>query len=127
MSQDLTDSPYDEFVRALLASPYAVKLNVELMKPEEADLLHAAIGLSTEAGELLDALKKAACYGKKIDWDNVIEEVGDIQFYLQAALNVLSERCPGRDPRSENRAELMKRYPTGTFRSSDAAARADKI
>jgi NTP pyrophosphatase (non-canonical NTP hydrolase) len=124
---DLQSKSYDDFVRSLLASSHSVKLNVELMKPEEVDLFHAAVGVSTEALELLDALKKAVFYGKPIDWENVIEEVGDIQFYLQAALNVLSLRCPGRDPRLENRAKLMKRYPKGTFTSADAAARADKI
>jgi NTP pyrophosphatase (non-canonical NTP hydrolase) len=44
-------------------------------------LLHAGIGLSTEAGEFLDALKKHVFYGKKLDRVNLAEEVGDLFWY----------------------------------------------
>lgn len=44
-------------------------------------LLHAGIGLSTEAGEFLDALKKHIFYGKKLDRVNLAEEVGDLFWY----------------------------------------------
>ena len=40
-------------------------------------LLHAAIGAATEAGELLDAIKKALFYGKEVDEVNFKEEIGD--------------------------------------------------
>lgn len=43
-------------------------------KDPSADLMHAAIGLSGEVGELLEAH----------DLMNVIEEVGDCYFYLEA-------------------------------------------
>ena len=38
-------------------------------------LLHAGIGLSTEAGEFLDALKKHIFYGKELDRVNLKEEI----------------------------------------------------
>lgn len=44
-------------------------------------LLHSGIGLSTEAGEFLDALKKHIFYGKKLDRVNLAEEVGDLFWY----------------------------------------------
>ena len=44
-------------------------------------LLHAGIGLSTEAGEFLDALKKHIFYGKELDRVNLAEEVGDLFWY----------------------------------------------
>ena len=44
--------------------------------------LHAAMGVSTEAGELLDAVKKHVYYGKKLDEVNMLEEVGDLFWYL---------------------------------------------
>jgi NTP pyrophosphatase (non-canonical NTP hydrolase) len=50
-------------------------------------LLHAAIGLSTEAGELLDAIKKHVFYGRELDVTNVIEELGDACFYLGIGLD----------------------------------------
>ena len=37
-------------------------------------LLHAGMGLSTEAGEFLDALKKHIFYGKELDRVNLAEE-----------------------------------------------------
>lgn len=45
-------------------------------------ILHAAIGLCTESGELIDALKKSTFYGRELDVVNVKEEAGDILWYL---------------------------------------------
>ncbi len=44
--------------------------------------LHGAMGLSTEAGEVLDQLKKHLMYGKELDLVNLKEEVGDCFWYL---------------------------------------------
>lgn len=44
-------------------------------------LLHAGIGLATESGEFLDALKKHVFYGKELDTVNLSEEMGDIFWY----------------------------------------------
>ncbi len=45
-------------------------------------LLHAGIGLSTESGEFLDALKKHIFYGKELDRVNLAEELGDLFWYM---------------------------------------------
>jgi len=45
-------------------------------------LLHAALGISTEAGEILDALKKKVFYNKELDEVNLKEEMGDLFWYL---------------------------------------------
>lgn len=52
-------------------------------------LLHAGIGLSTEAGEFLDALKKHIFYGKDLDRVNLKEEIGDVFWYLAIACDEL--------------------------------------
>ncbi len=52
-------------------------------------LLHAGIGLSTEAGEFLDALKKHIFYGKDLDRVNLKEEIGDMFWYLAIACDEL--------------------------------------
>lgn len=44
-------------------------------------LLHAAMGLSTEAGEFLDSMKKHLFYGKPLDKINLAEELGDLFWY----------------------------------------------
>ena len=45
-------------------------------------LLHASMGISTEAGEILDQLKKHIYYGKDLDKTNLFEEAGDLFWYL---------------------------------------------
>lgn len=46
---------------------------------------HAADGMCTEAGEFKDELKKFKFYGKEIDRINLIEELGDILWYIAIA------------------------------------------
>lgn len=45
-------------------------------------VLHSAMGCVTEAGELMDAVKKSVFYGKVLDTVNIREEAGDILWYL---------------------------------------------
>ena len=52
-------------------------------------LLHSAMGLSTEANELVDQMKKVIFYGKELDVTNFIEEVGDALWYLAVACDEL--------------------------------------
>lgn len=111
---------YDEFVASLIKPGTAVK---DELTAETAHLLHMAVGVSGEAGELLDAIKKAAIYGKPLDVANVIEELGDIEFYLSGIRQAL-----GLDRISVIAANLNKlnvRYPTG-YSNAAAVARADK-
>jgi NTP pyrophosphatase (non-canonical NTP hydrolase) len=43
---------------------------------------HAVFGIVTEAGELIDCLKKAKIYNQKLDKVNLVEEAGDLMWYL---------------------------------------------
>lgn len=43
---------------------------------------HAVMGMVTEAGELMSVVKKAKIYGKKPDAVDIIEEAGDVMWYL---------------------------------------------
>lgn len=52
-----------------------------LQTKQNQRLLHAGIGLATEAGEFLDALKKHIFYGKSLDTVNLSEEMGDVFWY----------------------------------------------
>lgn len=52
-------------------------------------LLHAAIGLATEGGELLDQMKKVVYYGKELDCTNIKEELGDLMWYMAIMLREL--------------------------------------
>lgn len=93
------------------------------MTPAKAHLLHMAMGASGEAGELLDAIKKAVIYNKWLDRDNVIEEMGDLEFYmagLRKEIGVTREEVI-----SSNIAKLEKRYAAG-YSDKAAQERADK-
>ncbi|MCF8060126.1 MAG: nucleoside triphosphate pyrophosphohydrolase family protein [Bacteriovoracaceae bacterium] len=71
-------------------------------------LLHAGIGLATEAGEFLDALKKHIFYGKELDRVNLKEEMGDIFWYMAIACDELGVEF---EPLMErNIAKLKARY-----------------
>jgi NTP pyrophosphatase (non-canonical NTP hydrolase) len=71
-------------------------------------LLHAAIGVSTEAGELLDSLKKAIFYGRELDVVNFKEEIGDILWYLAIAYDELDGTFE--NSMDVNIAKLKARY-----------------
>lgn len=58
-------------------------------KGHEMNLLHAAMGIGTEAGELLDAFKRQLFYGKPLDVVNIKEEVGDLMWYVAILLREL--------------------------------------
>ena len=52
-------------------------------------LLHAGMGMATEAGEFLDALKKHIYYGRELDVVNLKEEMGDLFWYMAIACDQL--------------------------------------
>lgn len=62
-----------------------------LANPKNIRLLHAAMGLCTEANEFLDAMKKFIFYGKPIDEVNLAEEIGDSDWYKAIACDVLDK------------------------------------
>lgn len=53
------------------------------------DQLHMAIGLATEAGEILDTFKKTFAYGKELDVVNIKEELGDSFWYMFNLMRML--------------------------------------
>lgn len=97
---------------------------VAQLTPEMAHLWHMATGVSGEAGELLDAVKKAAIYSKPLDTENVIEELGDLEFYMEGIRQGLG--ITREDVLQANIAKLAKRYPQMTYSNTAAQERADK-
>jgi len=104
---------YDQFVAKLLKQ-----------LPEPLNACHIAMGIAGEAGEFVDAVKKEYIYNKPRDVENVIEELGDLEFYLQAAYNhyglVRSEVLQA------NAIKLEKRYAGLYYSDLAAIQRADK-
>ncbi|QQS39178.1 nucleoside triphosphate pyrophosphohydrolase family protein [Candidatus Woesebacteria bacterium] len=52
-------------------------------------LEHAILGMITESGELADALKKYKFYNLPLDKVNLIEEIGDVLWYVAIACDEL--------------------------------------
>jgi len=72
-------------------------------------LLHAAMGMATEAGEFMDPLKKALFYGREVDEVNLREEIGDLLWYIAIACDALDTTVELEMARVINK--LMVRYP----------------
>ena len=87
-------------------------------------LTHAVMGLSSEAGELIDTVKKYEVYGQPLDIENLREEVGDTCWYL--ALLCDSAQIDLGDALRDNLRKLRRRYPGGEFSTEDSVARRDK-
>ncbi len=95
------------------------------LTPSDAELIHAGMGASGEAGELLDAIKKATIYRKDIDRENVIEELGDLEFFMEAVRQNMG--ITRAETLEHNFNKLMrKRYPNG-YSDEAARLRADKV
>lgn len=75
---------------------------------ELSQLLHYTVGIITEANELMVALAKGAITGT-LDKVNVGEEIGDSQYYINAAAERLG--LDMEDLLGKNISKLEARYP----------------
>jgi len=104
----MDDVKYVESARLTDLPDYA-PMQERLQNVQTLQLLHAVMGMVTEAGELMDAIKRHVVYGKPIDLVNLSEECGD-SFWYQALL----ARTAGftfAEAKSLNIAKLATRYP----------------
>jgi NTP pyrophosphatase (non-canonical NTP hydrolase) len=92
---------------SLLGYGYANTDQADELSEAEIDILHGALGISTEAGEILKAIQGNG----PLDMVNLAEEVGDILWYAHLILkraNMTFEQCM-----SININKLAKRFPDG--------------
>ena len=52
--------------------------------------LHAQAGIASESGEICDAIKAHVFYGKPIDRTHIMEEMGDLFWYLAILCRMLN-------------------------------------
>lgn len=97
-----------------------VEIAERLSQPRTIRLLHSAMGLSTEANEFLDALKKWIFYGKELDTINLGEEIGDNFWYAAIACDELGKSFE--EIQIAVIQKLRKRY-ADKFSSADAINR----
>ena len=89
----------------------------------ELDVAHVGLGVAGEAGELVDALKKHAIYNRRLDKENIVEELGDLFFYAARIMSMYKITLV--EVNEHNDRKLALRYPEG-YTDAAAQARADK-
>lgn len=94
---------------------------VDRIDKSNARLLHAALGLTTEAAEFTDPIKANIIYGKPLDIANLKEELGDMFWFLNIACDELGFTFE--DLQELNIKKLKARY--GDKFSSDKAINRD--
>ncbi len=114
---------YVEFVNTTTSKPskefpeFADRLNdLKIQGFPTERLLTAAVGMSAEAGEFTEIVKKIVFQGKPVNQENLFHlkrELGDIMWYV-------SQACLGLDISIEeviqmNFEKLSARYPEGAF------------
>lgn len=85
---------------------------------------HSAMGVCGEAGELCDAVKRHVIYGKDADLKNIIEELGDLEFYMEDVR--MKYNITRQETLQANAEKLEIRYRDLTYSDEAAIARADK-
>ena len=108
-----TTSPASSDFAQLLARMTELEANDEVDVPR---LLTAALGMSAEAGEFTEVVKKIILQGKPYTIDNQFHmkrELGDICWYIAQALMALDTNFE--EILEMNYEKLSARYPEGTF------------
>lgn len=87
---------------------------------ENVRLMEGLVGLSSEAGEALDILKKFLFQGHELDKEHLAEELGDVAWYLAVAADAIGRSLE--DILKQNIEKRQNRYPEG-FDSSRSVNR----
>lgn len=87
------------------------ELSARTANPHENEILNYGLGISGEAGEVSDLIKKSQFHGHDISLDKVKKELGDVLWYLSQIARIsglsLEEVAQG------NIDKLKARYPEG--------------
>ena len=123
MKQEVDLKKYIEFVYGVTSAPstdYAALMSrLTALEAEDADvckLLTAALGLTAEAGEFTEVVKKIVFQGKPYNEENIFHmkrELGDICWYLAQAFMALDTDF--NEILEMNVDKLKARYPGGEF------------
>ena len=108
-----TTSPASSDFAQLLARMTELEANNDADVPR---LLTAALGMTAEAGEFTEVVKKIILQGKPYTEENVFHmkrELGDICWYIAQACMALDTNF--REIMEMNYEKLSARYPEGTF------------
>jgi NTP pyrophosphatase (non-canonical NTP hydrolase) len=123
MTQQITTTEYANFVTQVTSKTSSdvetLKARIDELHEQGVSvpqLLTSAYGLSAEAGEFTEVVKKILWQNKPYTEENVFHlkrELGDVQFYLQMACTALGTTID--EVLQMNFEKLSARYPEGTF------------
>jgi NTP pyrophosphatase (non-canonical NTP hydrolase) len=65
------------------------KFETTVLEGWEMELLHSALLVADEAGELVSPIKKYIIYNKPLDIDNIKEEIGDLLYALVVLADIM--------------------------------------
>lgn len=85
-------------------------------------LMWCTLGLTGEAGEVAEHIKKGICHQHGVDRNVLVKELGDLLWYA-ASIAILIDVSLS-DIMEQNIAKLRTRYPNG-YNSADSKARID--
>ncbi|MFN9374029.1 MAG: MazG nucleotide pyrophosphohydrolase domain-containing protein [Planctomycetaceae bacterium] len=105
----MTDPTAPSYTAQALRTESPITPALQTRLQQQARLVHAVLGLQTEAGELADPVKKHIYYGRPLDPVNLREEIGDCLWYLAVACDALGTTLEAEQAR--NLAKLRARYP----------------
>ncbi len=105
----------------LAARTLSKSVDFKISDSEQLLIWHA-LGLSGEAGEIVDIIKKGVFHHHGIDRAELTKELGDVMWYL--AVMCTSLGIPLSTIMAQNIEKLKKRYPDG-FNVEDSIARVD--
>lgn len=118
-SRMLLEIDHANMVLALAKPGQAI---LDTLSPNTMHLVHCTSKLCSEAGELMGCVGKLAYYNKPLDRANAVEELGDIEFYLQGIRQGLG--ITREETLKANMDKLAERY--AGFKYSDQAAQERK-
>ena len=99
------------------------QLAIRTANVDADNLTNAALGLAGEAGEVADLVKKIRFQGHAMDEDKLINEAGDILWYINLLATTLGITLE--DIAKRNIAKLERRYPDGHFSAERSVNRND--
>jgi NTP pyrophosphatase (non-canonical NTP hydrolase) len=123
MTQQITTTEYADFVSKVTSKP-STDLNTLIARLQELQelganvpqLITASHGISAEAGEFTEIVKKMLYQGKPYSEENIRHlkiEISDVIFYAQMACSALGITFD--EVIQMNYEKLSARYPEGTF------------
>lgn len=86
-------------------------VNPESLNDTEKGLSNTGLGITGEAGEVADLIKKHLHHGHELDKSHLAKELGDVAWYLALGATIIGYKLE--DILQMNVDKLRKRYPDG--------------